>query len=77
MNPKFDHIRLCVYYQSYIMQSLMFLACFVQKLSARPPPPPPPPPTRLVNGHQAFESMSLLGALIFILKQHIHYRNNH
>ena len=46
MNPNFDHISLCVYYYSYIIKSLMFLDCFVQKLSkknlwgsARPPSP--------------------------------------
>ena len=26
---------------------------------------------RDLNGHEAFESMSLLGGLIFLLKQHI------
>ena len=35
MNPKFDHVTLCVYYQSYVMQSLMFLGCFDQKLSKK------------------------------------------
>ena len=46
---KFHHIALCVYYQSWIMQSLVFLTYFLQKLSkknlwgsARNPPPPPP-----------------------------------
>ena len=32
MNPKFYRILLCGYYQSYTMQSLVFLACFFQKL---------------------------------------------
>ena len=32
---KFDHIPLCVYYQSYIMQSLVFLTHFFQKLSKK------------------------------------------
>ena len=35
MNLKFDDIHLCAYYQSYIMQSLMFPNCFVQKLSKK------------------------------------------
>ena len=32
--------------------------------------------TKKLNGHQAFESMSVLGALIFLLKQHT-YGNNY
>ena len=32
---KFDHISLCVYYQSYIMQSVVFLTYFFQKLSKK------------------------------------------
>ena len=32
---KFDHIRLCVYYQSYAMQSLVFLTYCFQTLSKK------------------------------------------
>ena len=46
-------------------------------LAGRLDPPPPPLGEGRVNGHQAFESMSLLGTLIFLLKQHIHYRKSY
>ena len=35
LNPKFNHIILCVYYKSYFTQSFMFLDCFVQILSKK------------------------------------------
>ena len=33
--------------------------------------------SKKLNGNQAFESMSLLGVLIFLLKQHIYNRDNY
>ena len=35
VDSKFDHIHLCVYYLYYIMQSLVFLIYFFQKLSKK------------------------------------------
>ena len=48
----------------YLMLLFLFLSCipiiYGDSISSKK-----------LNGHQAFESLSLLGVLIFILKQHI------
>ena len=72
-------ILLKLHYAKFDVSSLFSSKVIEEKpLVGRLDPPPPPPLGKgRVNGHQAFESMSLLGALIFFLKQHIHYRNNY
>ena len=71
-------ILLKLHYAKFDVSSLFSTKVIKEKpLVGRLDPPPPPLVKEGVNGHQAFESMTLLGALIFLLKQHIHYRNNY